>query len=141
MLLIKNATVYTMETGEVLHNTDILCEGGKIKSIGQDLRAEGAQIIDAAGMVATPGLVDAHVHTGGFDLNSPDLNEMTDPVTASLDAIHAIDIRSRDFQELHTRGVTACCFVPGSANVVCGTGFVAKTAGKNSIQDLAVVDR
>lgn len=139
MLLIKNATVYTMETGEVLHNTDILCEGGKIKSIGQDLRAEGAQIIDAAGMVATPGLVDAHVHTGGFDLNSPDLNEMTDPVTASLDAIHAIDIRSRDFQELHTRGVTACCFVPGSANVVCGTGFVAKTAGKNSIQDLAVL--
>jgi len=139
MLLIKNATVYTMENDEILHNTDILCEDGKIKAIGQDLQADGAQVIDAAGMVATPGLVDAHVHTGGFDPSSQDLNEMSDPVTASMDAIHAIDIRSRDFQELHTRGVTACCFIPGSANVICGTGFVAKTAGKNSIQDLAVL--
>ena len=64
---------------------------------------------------------------------------MTDPVTPCMDAIHAIDIHSEDFQDIHTRGVTACCFVPGSANVICGTGFVAKTAGRSSIQDLAVL--
>lgn len=138
-LLIKNATVYTMENEDVLYNTDILCEDGKIKAIGQDLQAEGAQVIDAAGMIATPGFVDAHTHAGGFALPSPDLNEMTNPVTARLDAIHAIDIRTEDFQEIHTRGITSCCFVPGSANVVCGTGFVAKTAGKNTIQDLAIL--
>ena len=139
MLLIKKATVYTMEDDKVLQNTDILCEGGKIAKIGQGLSADGAEVIDAAGMVATPGLIDAHTHAGGFDLNSPDLNEMTDPVTAQLDALYAIDIHSPDFEEIHTRGVTACCLIPGSANVVCGTGFVAKTAGKNTIQDLAVL--
>ena len=139
MLLIKNATVYTMEDDKVLQNTDILCENGKIVKIGQGLSADGAEVIDAAGMIATPGLIDAHTHAGGFDLNSPDLNEMTDPVTAQLDAIHAIDIHSPDFEEIHTRGITACCLIPGSANVVCGTGFVAKTAGKSSVQELAVL--
>lgn len=139
MLLIKNATVYTMENDQVLQNTDILCQDGKIEAIGQNLSAPDAQVIDASGMYITPGLVDAHTHAGGFAPGAQDLNEMTDPVTPCMDAIHAIDIHSEDFQDIHTRGVTACCFVPGSANVICGTGFVAKTAGRSSIQDLAVL--
>ncbi len=139
MLLIKNATVYTMENDQVLQNTDILCQDGKIEAIGQNLSAPDAQVIDASGMYVTPGLVDAHTHAGGFAPGAQDLNEMTDPVTPCMDAIHAIDIHSEDFQDIHTRGVTACCFVPGSANVICGTGFVAKTAGRSSIQDLAVL--
>lgn len=138
MLHIKHALLYTMENDAAPFEGDILLENGKILAIGQELSAEGAEVIDAAGMVATPGLIDAHVHTGGFDLTAPDLNEMTDPVTADLDAINAIDIRSQDFQELHTKGVTAACFIPGSANVICGTGFVAKTAGGNTIYDLVV---
>lgn len=138
MLLIKNALLYTMEDDAAPFEGDILLKDGKIAAVGRDLPAEGAEVIDAAGMVATPGLVDAHVHTGGFDINAPDLNEATDPVTADLDAIDAIDIHSEDFQELHTKGVTAACFIPGSANVIGGTGFVAKTAGGNTISDLTV---
>ncbi len=140
MLLIKNATVYTMEDAGILENTDILCREGKIVKIGQNLLAPDAETIDALGHVVTPGLVDAHVHSGGFDLNSPDLNEITDPVTSDLEAINAIDIQSVDFKELHTWGVTACCIIPGSANVICGTGFVAKTAGKNSVHDLSILN-
>lgn len=140
MLLIKNATVYTMEAEGVLQNTDILCEDGKIRAIGRNLTAEGAEVIDASGLIATPGLIDAHTHAGGFAGDNQDLNESTNPVTAELDAIHGIDIYADDFQEIHTRGVTACCFIPGSANVICGTGFVAKTAGKSSIQDLAILN-
>ena len=140
MLLIKNATVYTMEAEGVLQNADILCEDGKIRAIGRNLTAEGAEVIDASGLIATPGLIDAHTHAGGFAGDNQDLNESTNPVTAELDAIHGIDIYADDFQEIHTRGVTACCFIPGSANVICGTGFVAKTAGKSSIQDLAILN-
>ncbi|MDR1794632.1 MAG: amidohydrolase family protein [Erysipelotrichaceae bacterium] len=139
MYLIKNATVYTMADDKVREHTDILCDKGKIAKIGKDLEAKGAKVLDASGLVVTPGLIDAHVHTGGFDLASPDLNEATDPNTAQLDALAAIDIHSNDFKELHKRGVTSACFIPGSANVVCGTGFVAKTAGKNSIEELAVL--
>lgn len=41
---------------------DLLIEDGKIVQIGESLRAEGAQVLDASGLTAAPGLVDMHVH-------------------------------------------------------------------------------
>ena len=41
---------------------DILTDNGKIARLGADLAADGAQVLDAAGLVAAPGLVDLHVH-------------------------------------------------------------------------------
>ncbi|HWR43744.1 dihydroorotase [Sporomusa sp.] len=41
---------------------DILIEDGKIVALGQSCAAEGAEIIDAAGLVVAPGLIDMHVH-------------------------------------------------------------------------------
>lgn len=140
MLLIRNAMLYTMEDGAVPQQGDILMDGGKIRAVGRDLPAQGAEVLDASGLTATPGLIDAHSHVGGFAMEGADLNEITDPVTAHLCAIDAIDIHCDAFKALHTFGITAACFVPGSANVVCGTGFVAKTAGDNTVGDLAVLN-
>ena len=132
--------LYTMEDGAVPQQGDILMDGGKIRAVGRDLPAQGAEVLDASGLTATPGLIDAHSHVGGFAMEGADLNEITDPVTAHLCAIDAIDIHCDAFKALHTFGITAACFVPGSANVVCGTGFVAKTAGDNTVGDLAVLN-
>lgn len=140
MLLIRNAMLYTMEDGAVPQQGDILMDGVKIRTVGRDLPAQGAEVLDASGLTATPGLIDAHSHVGGFAMEGADLNEITDPVTAHLCAIDAIDIHCDAFKALHTFGITAACFVPGSANVVCGTGFVAKTAGDNTVGDLAVLN-
>lgn len=140
MLLIRNAMLYTMEDGAVPQQGDILMDGGKIRAAGRDLPAQGAEVLDASGLTATPGLIDAHSHVGGFAMEGADLNEITDPVTAQLCAIDAIDIHCDAFKALHTFGITAACFVPGSANVVCGTGFVAKTAGDNTVGDLEVLN-
>ena len=41
---------------------DILIEGGKIARIGQGLEAADAQVVDASGQIALPGLVDIHTH-------------------------------------------------------------------------------
>ena len=41
---------------------DLLIEDGKIAHQGRDLSAEGAQVLDVAGLVVAPGLVDMHVH-------------------------------------------------------------------------------
>ena len=41
---------------------NLLIEDGKIVQIGESLRAEGAQVLDASGLTAAPGLVDMHVH-------------------------------------------------------------------------------
>ncbi|VTY11097.1 dihydroorotase [Rothia dentocariosa] len=41
---------------------DILIEDGKIARIGQGLEATDAQVVDASGQIALPGLVDIHTH-------------------------------------------------------------------------------
>ena len=139
MLLIKNAKIYTM-ADEVIEKGDILLEGGKIIEIGMGLEAPGAEVIDAEGLCALPGLVDSHTHIGGFDPISPDnmdLNEMTDPVTPQVQAIHGVDISDKNFQHAHRSGVTTVCIAPGSGNVIGGWAFATKTVGTN-IFDMAI---
>ena len=41
---------------------DVLIEDGKVAVIGSDIRAPQAQVIDAAGLTVSAGLVDMHVH-------------------------------------------------------------------------------
>lgn len=41
---------------------DILLADGKIARLGKNLPAEDAQVLDAGGLAAAPGLVDMHVH-------------------------------------------------------------------------------
>lgn len=58
-LLIKNAQV--MSTPEF--RGDVLVEDGKIVALGQDLvAAPAAKVLDAAGQMLLPGLIDVHVH-------------------------------------------------------------------------------
>ena len=42
--------------------TDLLLEDGVIARIGDGLAADGAEIVDATGLIALPGLVDLHTH-------------------------------------------------------------------------------
>lgn len=92
---------------------DILIEDGKIEAIGANLSAE-AEIVDAAGMVVAPGLVDMHVHLrdpgrtdeetvetglraaakGGF--TSIACMPNTDPVTDSAPVVEYIQRQARD---------------------------------------------
>ena len=60
-VLIKGGRVISPAT-----NTDMVCdiliENGKIAALEPNLQAEGCQVIDAAGLVVAPGLIDMHVH-------------------------------------------------------------------------------
>jgi 5-methylthioadenosine/S-adenosylhomocysteine deaminase len=62
--LIRNGSVVTVDPalGD-LPGGDVLIEGGRIAAVGRNLPAEGAQVIDAGGMVVMPGLVNSHIHT------------------------------------------------------------------------------
>ncbi len=60
-LLIRGARVVD-PAGGLDAPLDILTDNGKIARLGADLAADGAQVLDAIGLVAAPGLVDLHVH-------------------------------------------------------------------------------
>jgi beta-aspartyl-dipeptidase (metallo-type) len=67
MILIKNAEVFSPEH---IGKKDILVAAGKIIAIENELdikayKALGAEVIDASGKKAIPGLIDAHVHIAG----------------------------------------------------------------------------
>lgn len=61
MLLIKNGRVVdpVTKTDKVM---DVLIDKDMILETGEQLNREDAEIIDAAGLVVAPGLVDTHVH-------------------------------------------------------------------------------
>jgi cytosine/adenosine deaminase-related metal-dependent hydrolase len=62
--LIKGATVVTMDAqlGD-LPAGDILIENDRIAAVGPALAADGAEVVDGAGRIVIPGLVNAHMHT------------------------------------------------------------------------------
>ncbi len=60
-LLIRGGRVVDPAQG-VDDRLDLLIQDGKILRLGRDLAAPDAQILNAGGLTAAPGLVDIHVH-------------------------------------------------------------------------------
>lgn len=60
-ILIKNATIVTMNQEREVVQGNILLEGDRIVAIGQT-REEADRVIDATGKVVIPGLIQSHVH-------------------------------------------------------------------------------
>ncbi len=124
MLVIRNARIFTAaesEPGRGCIDGDILIKDGKIAEIGSNLKySSDAEIIEANGLFAMPGLIDAHSHIGGFDREEQDLNEMTNSATPYVEAYYGIDCTSKDFENAIKAGITTSVITPGSGNVVGG---------------------
>lgn len=131
MKLIKNAKILTM-AGEIYENGCVLF-GDKIEYAGEMRELEAEEVIDAKGLIVTPGLIDAHCHVGMFEdslgFEGDDGNEDSDPVTPHLRAIDGINPFDRGFEEARDAGVTSVVTGPGSANPVGGQFAAVKTAG------------
>ena len=81
-LLIKGGRVIDPASG-VDRVADVLVSDGRIHSIGSNLSADDALVIDAAGLVVAPGLVDLHVH-----LREPGLEDKETIATGCAAAAH-----------------------------------------------------
>ena len=102
---------------------DILIEDGKIAKVGADLSAAGAEIIDAAGKVVTPGLIDMHVH-----LREPGQEAKEDFVSGSRAAAAG--------------GYTTIATMPNTKPVVDNAALVRslqKRAAEESLVHIAII--
>lgn len=80
-LLIKNGRVIDPHN-QIDARLDILIEDGTVSRVGNNLPADGADSIDAAGRLVVPGLIDIHVH-----LRDPGLEYKEDIASGTLAAV------------------------------------------------------
>ncbi|MGE5578855.1 MAG: amidohydrolase [Bacillota bacterium] len=144
---ITNALVLTASGGTatpaVIEGGTVVLTGGKISAVGKDVAIpQGARIIDAKGMVVTPGFIDAHCHIGvaedGAGWAGSDGNESTDPVTAEVRALDGINPMDIAFRDAIAGGITCVQVDPGSANIIGGETLVMKTWGSPVVEDLVI---
>jgi len=140
--LIKNAHIHDSIHREPF-DADILIEDGKISRIAPGIDYPGAEVLDAQGMDAYAGFIDAHSHLGlagyGIGYEGTDYNEMNDIVTPHLRGIDGFKPMQPSLEHASRAGVTTVCVGPGSANVLGGTFFAVKTVGR-CVDDMVVRD-
>ncbi len=143
--IVKGKIITVNENEEVIENGTILIKDGKIEAITDGTAAipEGYEVIDAEGKVVLPGFIDTHTHQGLFDGSVGwagfDGNEMTDPATAYVRALDAINPEDPGLVEARIGGVTTIQTGPGSGNVIGGTDTIIKTYCKSNIVDDLIV--
>lgn len=85
--VIRNATVVTMDPSiGTLDCADLLIEDDLIVAIGPELAVTDAESVDAAGMMAIPGMVDTHRHLWHTPFSGMDLGFFGYVVTLLLGA-------------------------------------------------------
>jgi imidazolonepropionase-like amidohydrolase len=142
--LIRNGTVFD-GNGAELANADVLMRDGRIVSVGQNLSADGASVIDATGKFVTPGIIDAHSHLGvypspGINATS-DGNEATQPNTAEVWAEHSVWPQDPGFLRAVAGGITTLHILPGSANLFGGRGVTLRPVlGALTVQEMKFPD-
>lgn len=123
-VLIRNATLWTLEQDGTLEETDLLIDNGRIAAIGRALDAPAnALIIDATGKHVTPGIIDAHSHSATEDLN---VNEGVYSISAEVRVRDILDSRSLEIYRQLTGGVTTIHVLHGSANTIGGQNVIIK---------------
>jgi imidazolonepropionase-like amidohydrolase len=123
----------------------VLIEGGRITAVGADVAVpEGATVIDATGRWVLPGFVESHGHVGiheeGEGVAGNDTNEMTQPNTAAVRAIDAVNIDDEGFRDALVGGVTSVVVKPGSGNPIGGQTVALKSWGGRTIDEQVISD-
>lgn len=141
ILVIKGGRILTV-SGGVIENGTLIIQNGRFTAVGSDLSIpQGSRVIDAAGSVITPGLIDSHSHLGlGPSGGITEDNEMSDPVTPQLriiDSIHpeGVPPHRDSFKDALSEGVTTIIARPGSGNVIGGQSAALKLSG-GSVDDM-----
>lgn len=85
-ILVRGATLAGGATA------DLLVKSGTIVEVGSSLSSSGASIIDAAGLIALPGLVDLHTHLRepGFEQSETVVSGSRAAAIGGFTAVHAM---------------------------------------------------
>ncbi len=132
--MIKDATILTVTHGTIPKGS-ILVEHGKIKAVGTGVTAPAnVKVINAAGMVAMPGIIDTHSHIavqGGVNEGSLSIV----PEVRVKDVVTGDDI---GIYRAIAGGTTTARLLHGSANTIGGQDAVVKLKYGKPGRDLII---
>ncbi|HYR82787.1 MAG TPA: amidohydrolase family protein [Terriglobia bacterium] len=135
MYAIRNVRIVTV-SGATIPNGHILIQDGKIAAIGPSITIpSSAKVIDAKGLTAYPGMIDAHTVIGLTEIDSisatQDTNELGD-LNPHMKASAAINPLSEHVAITRVNGVTTVASAPvgglfaGQAAIINLDGWVMK---------------
>jgi imidazolonepropionase-like amidohydrolase len=135
-VLIKDATILTVTRGTIPKGS-ILVQNGKIAAVGTEVQApQGIAVIEAAGLVAMPGIIDTHSHMaiqGG-------VNEVSSSIVPE---VRIKDVITGDDPALYRAlagGTTTARILHGSADTIGGQDAVIKLRHGRPGRELLVAD-
>jgi len=120
VVVLRGAKLYTV-SGAPIENAVLVIENGKIAAVGADVKPpDGAEVVDLAGKVVIPGLVDAasRLFVGSTDLLSGG--------SAEQDIYDLVDPYDEDHKESLQAGVTTVCLVPYARGAVNGLAVILR---------------
>ena len=132
-MIIRNALIHDAIHAQP-YRGDIRIENGKLALVGGTADGED-EVLDASGLYAYPGFVDAHSHIGldgyggptGMTYDYNELNDICCPQLRGMDSYYPLDPA---IPMALAGGVTTVAAGPGSANVLGGTFFAVKLYGR-----------
>lgn len=136
-VIVRGATVWTQGPQGRVSNADVLIERGRIKAVGQGLKAPStATVIDGTGLHVTPGIIDSHSHIA--QNRGSVYGEGSDSITAEVstqDALNPVDMSI--YRQL-SDGVTAVLLLQGSANPINGQSQAIKLRWGSDAEGLKI---
>lgn len=138
-IYVRGATIWTEGPEGIIEDGCLIVAGGKIAFVGPASERQPTPdmlVIEAEGKHVTPGLLDAHSHTG----ISGGVNEGSQAVTAEVrigDVINPDDI---NFYRQLAGGLTTVNQLHGSANPIGGQNSVVKLKWGAATGDLRIPD-
>lgn len=126
--------------GQPIERGTLVVQNGKIITIGDSASVRpptGAAIVDAAGKVIMPGLVDSHSHIGegaGADGSAP--------IQPDVRLLDGLNVHSSSLQRAQSGGITTVNVMPGSGHLDSGqTLYIKLRDGAVKIDDLMIYDK
>jgi len=132
---ITNARVMPV-SGPAIERGTIVMRGGKIESVGANVQVPaGARVIDAAGKIVTPGLIESATQIGIVEIQAgaegtDDQSSTDKDLSAAFDVVDSFNGDSTVIPVTRVDGITHAVVMPaGSGHALLGRGALFDLSG------------
>lgn len=129
LLAVTNARIHPISSAVIERGT-VVIRDGRIVAVGASVAVpQGARVIDAAGKVVTPGLMDSFTTLGlteiGLEQGTVDAPTSEDHITAAFNVADGLNPLSTLLPVTRVEGITRAVVAPQSgASLIAGQGVV-----------------